>query len=111
MPIKLAFGVGASGEAATNWIFNALTFFYYNQILGLSGTMTAAAVTIGIASDAITDPLMGSTQIGGARNWEGAIPLCMPPHCRWSSQFTLSSVHRQNTRAGHCLGGLQYSPC
>ena len=60
MPIKLAFGVGASGEAATNWIFNALTFFYYNQILGLSGTMTAAAVTIGIASDAITDPLMGS---------------------------------------------------
>lgn len=60
MPIKVAFGIGASGEAATNWIFNALTFFFYNQILGLSGTMTAAAVTIGIASDAITDPLMGS---------------------------------------------------
>ena len=60
MPIKLAFGIGATGEAATNWIFNALIFFYYNQILGLSGTLTAAAVTIGIASDAITDPLMGS---------------------------------------------------
>ena len=60
MPIKLAFGIGATGEAATNWIFNALTFFFYNQILGLSGTLTAAAVTIGIASDAITDPLMGS---------------------------------------------------
>ncbi len=60
MPIKLAFGIGASGEAATNWIFNALTFFYYNQILGLSGTLTAMAVTIGIASDAVTDPLMGS---------------------------------------------------
>lgn len=60
MPIKLAFGIGASGEAATNWIFNALTFFFYNQVLGLSGTLTAAAVTIGIASDAVTDPLMGS---------------------------------------------------
>lgn len=60
IPMKMAFGIGASGEAATNWIFNALTFFYYNQILGLSGTMTAIAVTIGIASDAITDPLMGS---------------------------------------------------
>jgi len=60
MPMKLAFGIGASGEAATNWIFNALTFFYYNQVLGLSGTLTAAAVTIGIASDAFTDPLMGS---------------------------------------------------
>ena len=60
MPLKLAFGIGASGEAATNWIFNALTFFFYTQVLGLSGTLTAAAVTIGIASDAITDPLMGS---------------------------------------------------
>lgn len=60
MRTKLAFGIGASGEATTNWIFTALTFFYYNQILGLSGTMTALAVTIGIASDAISDPLMGS---------------------------------------------------
>lgn len=60
MRTKLAFGIGASGEAATNWIFNALTFFYYNQILGLSGTLAALAVTIGIFSDAITDPLMGS---------------------------------------------------
>ncbi len=57
---KLAFGIGATGESATNWIFNALTFFYYNQILGLSGTLTALAVTVGIFSDAITDPLMGS---------------------------------------------------
>ncbi len=24
---KLAFGIGASGEAAANWIFTALTFF------------------------------------------------------------------------------------
>ena len=60
IPTKIAFGIGATGEAATNWIFNALTFFFYNQILGLSGTLTAAAVTIGIASDAITDPLIGS---------------------------------------------------
>ena len=60
MPTKLAFGIGATGEAATNWIFNALTFFFYNQILGLSGTLTAAAVTIGIVSDAFTDPLVGS---------------------------------------------------
>lgn len=60
LPTKLAFGIGATGEAATNWIFNALTFFFYNQILGLSGTLTAAAVTIGIVSDAFTDPLIGS---------------------------------------------------
>ena len=57
---KLWFGIGATGESATNWIFNALTFFYYQQILGLSGTLAGIAVTVGIFSDAITDPLMGS---------------------------------------------------
>jgi Na+/melibiose symporter-like transporter len=51
MPTKLAFGIGATGEAATNWIFNALTFFFYNQILGLSGTLTAAAVDPNLGAD------------------------------------------------------------
>ncbi len=51
---KLWFGIGATGESATNWIFNALTFFYYNQILGLSGTLAGIAVTVGIFSDALT---------------------------------------------------------
>jgi len=60
MRTKLAFGIGASGEAATNWIFNALTFFYYNQILGLSGTLTGLAVTVAIIVDGATDPVMGS---------------------------------------------------
>ena len=58
MRTKLAFGVGAMGEASTNWIFNALTFFYYNQILGLSGTLTGAAVFIGICFDAVSDPCL-----------------------------------------------------
>ncbi len=57
---KLWFGLGATGESTTNWIFNALAFIYYQQILGLSGTLTGAAVLVGILSDAITDPLMGS---------------------------------------------------
>ena len=57
---KLWFGFGSMGESATNWIFNALTFLYYQQILGLSGTLAGAAVLVGIISDAITDPLMGS---------------------------------------------------
>jgi glycoside/pentoside/hexuronide:cation symporter, GPH family len=60
MRTKLAFGIGAAGESATNWIFNALTFFYYNQILGLSGTLTGMAVTTAIVIDGVTDPVMGS---------------------------------------------------
>lgn len=60
MRTKLAFGIGASGEAATNWIFNVLTFFFYNQILGLSPSLAGLAVFIAIIFDAITDPVMGS---------------------------------------------------
>jgi len=57
---KLAFGIGATGEGATNWIFAALTFFFYNQVLGLSGSLTGLAVLIAIIFDAISDPVIGS---------------------------------------------------
>ena len=57
---KLAFGIGATGEGATNWIFAGLTFFFYNQVLGLSGSLTGLAVLIAIIFDAISDPVMGS---------------------------------------------------
>ena len=57
---KLAFGVGATGEGAANWIFAGLTFFFYNQVLNLSGTLTGLAVLIAIIFDAMSDPLMGS---------------------------------------------------
>ena len=57
---KVAFGIGATGEGATNWIFAALTFFFYNQVLGLSGSLTGLAVLIAIIFDAVSDPVMGS---------------------------------------------------
>ena len=81
MRTKLAFGVGAMGEASTNWIFNALTFFYYNQILGLSGTLSGAAVFIGICFDAFSDPVVGSlsdrtrSRLGRRHPWMFAAPL------------------------------------
>jgi glycoside/pentoside/hexuronide:cation symporter, GPH family len=57
---KLAFGVGATGEAATNWLFAGLIFFFYNQVLGLSSSLTGTAVLIAIIFDAVSDPIMGS---------------------------------------------------
>ena len=57
---KTIFGLGASGEAITNVSFNTFVFFYYNQVLGLSGTLAGLAVTIALFSDAITDPLVGT---------------------------------------------------
>jgi Na+/melibiose symporter-like transporter len=57
---KFMFGIGAAGESATNWIFNILVFFFYQQILGLSGSLAGIAVALAIISDAVTDPLVGS---------------------------------------------------
>lgn len=57
---KFYFGIGACGESATNWMFNVLVFFYYQQILGLSAILAGLAISISIVADAITDPLIGS---------------------------------------------------
>jgi Na+/melibiose symporter-like transporter len=57
---KFSFGIGASADNAINWIFNVLAFFYYQQILGLSGSLAGTAVAIAICADAVTDPLVGS---------------------------------------------------
>lgn len=60
IPTKMAFGIGATAEAAIHIGFNAFNFFFYNQILGLSGTYAGLAVTIALIFDAITDPLVGA---------------------------------------------------
>ena len=57
---KLFFGLGASGGSAIDWVFGVLVFFYYQQILGLSGALAGTAVALSIVSDAVTDPLIGS---------------------------------------------------
>lgn len=57
---KLAYGAGAAAEAPVGLIFNTFAFFFYNNVLGLSGTLAGLAVTIAIAFDAVSDPVIGS---------------------------------------------------
>jgi len=52
------FGLGQSAEGATNHTLTAILLFYYTSVLGLSGTLTGAALMIGLFFDAITDPLV-----------------------------------------------------
>jgi Na+/melibiose symporter-like transporter len=60
MKTKLAFGVGAAAEAAISIAFNTWNFLFYNNVLGLSGTLCGLAVTIALVFDAISDPVVGS---------------------------------------------------
>lgn len=57
---KFFFGLGASADNAISWIFNVLGFLYYQQILGLPGSLAGIAVAIAIFVDAISDPVIGS---------------------------------------------------
>lgn len=57
---KLAFGLGASGESVAVFAFSTFAFFYYNQVLGMSGTLAGLATTISIVFDAVSDPIMGA---------------------------------------------------
>ncbi|MEL7185148.1 MAG: MFS transporter [Pseudomonadota bacterium] len=57
---KIYFGLGASADNAISWIFNVLGFFYYQQFLGLPGSLAGTAVAIAIFFDAISDPIIGS---------------------------------------------------
>ncbi|MCH2170041.1 MFS transporter [Myxococcota bacterium] len=57
---KAAYGVGATAEAAISIVFNSFNFLFYNNVLGLSGTLCGLAVTIAMVFDAISDPMIGS---------------------------------------------------
>jgi Na+/melibiose symporter-like transporter len=60
LSIKLFFGSGSISEGIKNTAFNTFLLFYYNQVLGLSGTLSGAALFLALCVDAITDPLVGS---------------------------------------------------
>jgi Na+/melibiose symporter-like transporter len=57
---KIAFGIGQLAEGVKNSSFELFLFFYYNQVLGLAGTLAGAAVAVALVFDAITDPMAGS---------------------------------------------------
>ena len=57
---RILFGLGSVSEGTKNTAFNVFLLFYYNQVLGLSGTLSGLAIFIALTIDAITDPLVGS---------------------------------------------------
>ncbi len=66
---KFAFGVGQFAEGLKNTAFSLFILFYYNQVLGLSGTLAGMALFIALLFDAVTDPLAGSL----SDNWKSKL--------------------------------------
>jgi Na+/melibiose symporter-like transporter len=66
---KLAYGFGQMAEAVKNTSFELFLFFYYNQVLGLSGSLVGLALLIALCVDGLTDPLIGSLSDGWRSRW------------------------------------------
>ena len=67
--IKFFWGIGQVGEGVKNSAFNSFLLFYYNQILGVSATLTSIALAIAIVFDAISDPIVGSVSDRFQSRW------------------------------------------
>jgi len=68
-PVRLAFGVGQLPEGIKSAAFGFFLLFYYNQVLGLSGTLSGSAIFIALLFDAISDPLVGSLSDATRSRW------------------------------------------
>ena len=66
---KLCYGTGQAAEGLKNGAFGIFLLFYYNHVLGLSGTLAGLALGIALVFDAITDPLVGSM----SDNWRSRL--------------------------------------
>ena len=75
--VKIFWGIGQIGEGVKNSAFNSFLLFYYNQILGVSATLTAVALAIAIVFDAISDPVVGSVSDRFQSRWGRRHPFML----------------------------------
>lgn len=66
---RVVYGFGSIAEGVLNAAFNAFLLFYYNAVLGLSGTLAGAAILVALVVDAVTDPLVGSLSDNHRGRW------------------------------------------
>ena len=72
---KMGYGVGQLGEGITSVIFSTFTLFFFNQIIGVSATLTAIALAVAIAFDAVSDPVAGSISDRLKSRWGRRLPM------------------------------------
>ena len=60
IPIKLALSLGWPTELLILISFELFILFFYTQVLGLSGTLTGAALFLAMCLDGLSDPILGT---------------------------------------------------
>jgi glycoside/pentoside/hexuronide:cation symporter, GPH family len=73
----LAFGVGQAAEGIKNTAFNTFVLFFYQQVVGIPGTLTGLALAIALCFDAVTDPLAGAVSDKTRSRWGRRHPFML----------------------------------
>lgn len=73
----VAFGVGQLAEGIKNSAFNTFVLFFYQQVIGVPGTLTGLALGIALCFDAITDPLAGALSDKTRTRWGRRHPFLL----------------------------------
>lgn len=62
LPVRIRFlyGLGEAGEGIKTAALETFLFFYYVQVVGLSGTLTGMALFVALLFDGLADPLVGA---------------------------------------------------
>lgn len=93
-----AYGFGQTAEGIQNAAFNTFVLFYYQQVVGVSGTLTGLALGIALCFDAVTDPLAGAVSDKTQTRWGrrhpfliiAAIPLALAFYLLFNPPAALS---------------------
>ncbi|NIB45027.1 sugar transporter [Pseudomaricurvus alkylphenolicus] len=72
---RAIFGAGGITFATKEAAFSTFVLLYYTQVLGLSGTVTGLMLTIGVAWDAISDPMVGMYSDRFSSRWGRRLPI------------------------------------
>lgn len=77
LSIKLGYGVGQLATGVKNAAFSIFLFFYYNQVLGVPGSLAGAASLLALLIDAITDPMVGQLSDRFQSRWGRRHPFML----------------------------------
>ena len=75
--LKLGYGIGQIGTGVKNTAFSIFLFFYYNQVLGVPGSLAGMASLLALIVDAVTDPMVGQMSDRFKSRWGRRHPFMM----------------------------------
>lgn len=75
--VRFFYGIGSVSEGIKDTAFSVFLLFFYNQVLGLSGTLAGLAILVALLIDAVSDPLLGAWSDGLRSRWGRRHPFML----------------------------------